>query len=91
MGQQLYDVYRPTFLEFLQPVYKLTDFSEEFASVLTNCGRTKKDQSGVAIMLQIGLPQVHDSNVDQDRISPLEASVLFSVSPPNQRDMTSYW
>ena len=59
MGQQLYDVYRPTFLEFLQAVYKLTDISGEFASVLKNCGRTKKDQSRVAIMLHIGLPQIH--------------------------------
>jgi len=75
----------------LQPVYKLTDFSGELASVLKNCGRTKKDQSGVAIMLQIGLPQIHDSTVGWDRINPLEASVLFSVFPPNQRDMTSFW
>jgi hypothetical protein len=83
-------VYRPTFFEFLQAVYKLNDFSAEFAPVLQNCGKTKKDQSRVAIMLQIGLPQIHDSTVDWDRINPLEASVLFSVSPPNQRDTTSF-
>jgi hypothetical protein len=40
-------------------------------------------------MLQIGLPQIHDSNVDQDKINPLEAFVLFSDSPPSQRDTTS--
>lgn len=77
MGHQLYDVYRPTFLEFLHPVYKLTDFSAEFASVLKNCGRKKKDQSGVSIKLQIGLPQVHDSTVDRDRINPLQACLFF--------------
>jgi hypothetical protein len=42
MGQQLYDVYRPTFLEFLQAVYKLTDFSEEFASCLRTVGEQRK-------------------------------------------------
>jgi hypothetical protein len=86
----MYDVYRTTFLEFLQAVYKLTEFSGEFASVFKNCGRTKKGQSRVAIMLQIGLPQIHDSAVDRYRINPLEASVLFSVSPPSQRDKTSF-
>jgi hypothetical protein len=63
-------------------VDKLTDFSGEFDSVLKNCGRTKKDQIGTAIMLQIGLPQIHDSTVDRDGSKPLEASILFSVSPP---------
>jgi hypothetical protein len=83
-------LYRPTFLEFLQAVYKLNDFPAEFAPVLKNCGKTKKDHSRVAIMLQIGLQQIHDSTVDRDRINPLKASVLFSVSPPNQRDLTSF-
>ena len=87
----LYDVYGSTFLQFLQPVYKLTNFAGEFAYVLTNRERTKKDQSGVATMFRIGLPQVHGSTVDRDRINPLEASVLCSVSQTNQRDMTSFW
>lgn len=90
MGQQRCDVHRPTFLEFLQVVDKLTDFSGEFASVLKNCGRTKKAQNGVAIMLQICLSQIYDSTVDRDRSKPLEASILFSVSPHNQREMTSF-
>lgn len=83
-------MYKSTFREFLQAVYKLTDFSEEFASVLKHCKRTKKDQNGVAVVFQIGLPQIHGSTVDRDRINPLEASLLFSACPPNQRDMTSF-